>query len=274
MPIRKKSSRVPPMQMAKEYLQAYPSATNQQVVEALNISVRTVTNARAALIQMGLLPRSYFDRKNMTGPVVASPTQASPENPLTPEGIAELGAALGTIQTTPDSPGLTLAEMRERLSAVARRAAFEGAGSLEIAAIQAIAKLDAASGERDKLGPGVPLTRADKVSRLGILMKVCGLSIVNEAMSRIFNIGTYAQIPIPANRTPEEIALAEELLDIIVTTNPNERADDGQPTQENQAQPAEAGTQGDGSGISERPDEVRAGALREEPGEVAGSSNG
>lgn len=225
--------------MAKEYLQAYPSATNQQVVEALNISTRTVTNARAALIQMGLLPRSYFDRKNMIGPVVASPTQASPENPLTPEGIAELGAALGTIQTTPDSPGLTLAEMRERLSAVARRAAFEGAGSLEIAAIQAIAKLDAASGERDKLGPGVPLSRADKVSRLGILMKICGRSITNESLVTIFG---------------------KEL--------------DGQPAEENQAQPAEASTQGDGSGVSERPDEIRPGALREEPGEVTGSSNG
>lgn len=261
MPIRKKSSRVPPMQMAKEYLQAYPSATNQQVVEALNISVRTVTNARAALIQMGLLPRSYFDRKNMTGPVVMPPTQASPENPLTPEGIAELGAALGTIQTTPDSPGLTLAEMRERLSAVARRAAFEGAGSLEIAAIQAIAKLDAASGERDKLGPGVPLTRADKVSRLGILMKVCGRSITDEAMNIVFDnpigvvgvSGTYIYGP----------------------SDPKEREKYfGQPTQENQAQSTEAGPQGDGSGISECPDEVRAGALREEPGEVTGSSNG
>jgi hypothetical protein len=220
MPIRKKSSRVPPIQMAKEYLQAYPSATNEQVVQALDISVRTVTSARAALIQMGLLPRSYFDRKNMTT-VLTPPVIDGTNGPIpTPEGIAELGKAMETIGTS-GGPGLTPIEMRERLSAVARRAAFEGAGQLEIAAIQAIAKLDAASGERDRLGPGVPLSRADKVARLSILMKICGSSIVDEALA---------------------ISFRKEV--------------DGLTTQENQAVTAERDTTADGPGVAERADQV------------------
>jgi hypothetical protein len=223
------------MQMAKEYLQAYPSATNEQVVQALNISVRTVTNARAALIQMGLLPRSYFDRKNMVGPVVA-PIQASTTDPITIEGIVELGKALETVQI---GRGMSPVEMRERLSNIARRAAVEGAGSLEIAAIQAIAKLDSQSGERDKLGPGVPLSRADKVSRLSILMKICGQSITIESLINTFG---------------KEV--------------------NGQSTQEDHSQPAEAVIEENGPGFSERSSSVCENAIREEPVETSGSSGG
>jgi len=228
MPIRKKSSRVPPMQMAKEYLQAYPSATNDQVVLALDVSVRTVTSARAALIQMGLIPRSYFDRKNMSQSVVL----ASPPDPLTVEGVAELGKALDAIVSTPGGlPGLTLPEMRERLSTIARRAGVEGSGQLEIAAIQAIAKLDASTGERDRLGPGVPLSRADKIARLSILMNVCGRSITGESFMNVFGKEpngktTQENLPIQAvNGTSSDGARLPECPDPLCTETSPENPD-------------------------------------------------
>lgn len=231
MPSRKKKRGVRPIELAKSYLQTYPAASSEQVAQALGVSPRTVTTARAALVQAGVMPRSYFDRKNLDGPLLGTPTP--PTGPILPvEGIADLGKAL---EAFPSAPGasITTPEMRERLTAVARRAAFEGAGSLEIAAIQAIAKMDASTGERDRLGPGVPLTRADKVSRLSRLMKVCGQSISNESLINTFGKET-----------------------------------DGQPTQENQAPEAASSPPEHGSGLGEQPDALRSESLPSESGQV------
>jgi len=173
--VRKKSSRVPPIQMAKEYLLVYPSANNQQVVDALSISEKTVSNARRFLIQTGQLEKSFYSRRGST----LGTTPLADISVIKTESAASLGTEAEVILASAD---MDVPERRRRLSELARKARVDGSGQLEIAAIQAIAKLDEQSGTKDSLGPGPPLSRADKVNRLGVLIEVCGASITAESV--------------------------------------------------------------------------------------------
>jgi hypothetical protein len=180
---------------AKEYLRINPSATTAQVVDALNISPRTVGAARAALVQMGIIPRSYFDHTSGRKPVPPAPEMVrvgetdvivpSPGTALPTSGVAELEALSQTYAGSGNEP-LTPEEQRRRLSDVARNAAFAGNFQLEIAAIQALARLDAQIGARDSLGPGPPLTDEDKIHRLGLLIEACGKRITRKALEKTF----------------------------------------------------------------------------------------
>lgn len=171
------------MQQAKEYLLAYPSATNTQVVDALNLSEKTVSEARRFLIGTGQLEKSFYARRSLT----LGPTPVSDVSVIRTEGPASfLPPATDAAEAILTSSDMDVPERRRRLSELARKARVDGSGQLEIAAIQAIAKLDEQSGTKDRLGPGAPLTRTDKVKRLGVLIEVCGPSIVAEAISISF----------------------------------------------------------------------------------------
>lgn len=179
------------LQQAKEYLRINPSASNQQVVEALNVSIATVSAARSFLVQTGVISRSFYDRSSPTieGEL---PDESSPGPILATSGVSDLEqemaarAAVEAATLTNTGLPLTAEEQRQRLSTVARNAAITGNYQLEIAAIQALARLDAQIGARDRLGPGPPLTDEDKVHRLSLLIEACGKRITRKAWEKVY----------------------------------------------------------------------------------------
>ncbi len=206
-------------QVAKEYILGYPAASNEDVVKATGCSPRAVTRARQYLVVTGQNQRSYFDRKHrQAGPVLdsASPTEPNEaDGPITgPLDPAALAKAL----QNDFGPALTLDQMRQRYSAIARYGQKMNEFTLEIQAMQALARLDATTGARDRLGPGIPLTRPDKVSRVGQIAAAAGPSITAEAvvsvyekpefdrfvdeLGRFLSKGTQNGQPASENRTP------------------------------------------------------------------------
>ena len=167
------------MRLAKEYLLANPHATNQQVMDATGCKARTVPAARRALISAGLIQPSYYDRRAPES-VPPMPTEALAQ------GQEELRSIFNDLQGSSET-SLTPEEMRNRLSALARRASLEGNAALEINAIQAIARLDSQLGSKTTLGPGPPLTRDDKIARLGLILDICGIDILVEAAQKTFS---------------------------------------------------------------------------------------
>ena len=177
------------LQQAKEYLRINPTASNAQVVEALNISIGTVTAARSFLVQTGVIRPSFYDRTSE-----AATVELPDERPLGPiiatSTARDLARAQEVIHQAVEGPAgepLTAEEQRQRLSAVARSAAATGNFQLEIAAIQALARLDAQLGARDRLGPGPPLTDEDKIHRLYLLLEAVGKRIARKAWERAFS---------------------------------------------------------------------------------------
>jgi len=181
------------LQQAKEYLRINPSATNSQVVEALNVSIGTVSAARSFLVQTGVIQRSFYDRSS---PQIEGelPEDYIPGPVLATSGVSDLEkemAARAAVEAATQNNGLPLTaeEQRQRLSTVARNAAITGNFQLEIAAIQALARLDAQIGARDRLGPGPPLTDDDKIHRLSLILQAVGKRIARKAWERTFNEG-------------------------------------------------------------------------------------
>lgn len=179
------------LQQAKEYLRINPSATNQQVVEALNVSIGTVSAARSFLVQTGVIQRSFYDRSS---PQIEGelPEDVLPGPTLATSGVSdlekEMAARAAVEKVTLNDTGLPLTaeEQRQRLSTVARNAAITGNFQLEIAAIQALARLDAQIGARDRLGPGPPLTDDDKIHRLSLLLEAVGKRLARKAWERAY----------------------------------------------------------------------------------------
>lgn len=183
---------VKPLQLAKEYLIANPSASNETVVAALGISPRTVSTARQALVQMGLLPRSFYDRRN--GPGASPEESGAPDGPpmgsppgpsVAVEGVQTLAKIEEALKKDLGEP-LTPENSRKRLSAIARKCAELGEYNLEISAIQALARLDAQLGARDRLGPGPPLSEEAKTHRIALLLEAVGPKITAKALVEAF----------------------------------------------------------------------------------------
>ena len=181
-------------QLAKEYLLANPTASNEEVVKALGVSPRAVSSARSVLVNLGYMQRNFYDRRHRPcGPTTegAQPSPAPPGPIETTQPLTLMGG--GDLQTLESAitkdlgPALTTEQMRQRYSAIARWAGTNKEFTLEISAMQALGRLDAQSGARDKLGPGVPLTRTDKVERVGLILEATGPSIAAESLIRTFD---------------------------------------------------------------------------------------
>jgi len=177
------------VQLAKEYLLGYPAASNEDVVKKTGCSPRAVTRARQYLVTTGQLQKSYFDRQHRpAGPVDIDPD--APTGPSGADGPSQAGpldpAALEKALKSDHGPALTLDQMRQRYSAIARYGQKMGEFTLEIQAMQALARLDATTGARDRLGPGIPLTRQAKVSRVSLIVEAAGPSIAAEAVIAVF----------------------------------------------------------------------------------------
>lgn len=182
----KKGAPARALQLAKEYLMAHPTASNEDVIQATGVSSRSVSSARQVLVQMGLLQRSFHDRRHRsaepdgTASAVELPTHGPSEEASDAMEVRRLAALEQSINKDIGEP-LTPDEMRRRYARIADWARNNKEFTLEIQAIQAHARLDSQLGARDRLGPGPPLTRPQKVERVGLICQAAAPSIVAEA---------------------------------------------------------------------------------------------
>jgi hypothetical protein len=195
------------LQAAKEYLRINPSASNAKVVEDLSVSLATVSAARSFLVQTGQISRSFYDRSS---PALEPPAEPAP-GPIVVTGVDDLEKTFAAREAVADASHggagepLTPEEQRQRLSNLARQASLTGNFQLEIAAIQALARLDAQIGARDRLGPGPPLTDEDKIHRLSLLIEACGKRITRKAWRKAFGVELTAENQASASENPSSL---------------------------------------------------------------------
>lgn len=168
--------------LVKEYILLNRGANNGQVMHATHVSMPTVTRARRELIQDGLVQPSRFDhtRRQPTFPDIIDVDTPLDPNDALKKRLEDFAGHSGE----PHSP----TEMRRRVSTIAREAALAQNPQLELAAIQNLARLDAQMGDKNALGPGPPLSRDDRISRLSVLLDVCGPSLVAESAGIAFKL--------------------------------------------------------------------------------------
>jgi hypothetical protein len=186
-------------QFAVEYLHGHPTATNEDVIKATGCSERSVSRARAMLVATGALQRSYFDRQHRSaGPIdelqegAAGLAPARSAGDLPVEGPRD-PLALEKALRADHGPALTTEQMKQRYSAIARYGAKTGEFTLEIQAMQALGRLDAQTGARDRLGPGAPHTREDRRDRVQPILEAAGPSIVAEAVVLAYDEAEFQQ---------------------------------------------------------------------------------
>jgi len=212
-------------QFAVEYLLGHPAASNDDVIKATGCGMRSVSRARAMLVATGQLQRSYFDRQHhSSGPNDDAPEapSGSPDETLLVERPRDPTALQNALRMD-HGPALTTEEMKRRYSAIARYAAKSGEFTLEIQSMQALARLDSQTGEKNRLGPGVPHTRADRRDRVVPILQAAGPSIVAESIAIAYSKDEFA-------------SFVNELGRFTVR-----KAEDGSGTQENPPQSGDEG---------------------------------
>ena len=189
-------------QLAVEYLIGHPAASNDDVVKATGCSPKSVTRARGMLVATGQLNRSYFDRQHRpTGPAGVDPetsqnptgATSGPTGDVLPLVGPKDPAALEKFLRDDRRPSLTDEQMKQRYSAIARYAAMSGEFTLEIQSMQALARLNAATGARNRLGPGEPHTREQRRDRVVPILQASGPSLTAESVILAFTEYEFSQ---------------------------------------------------------------------------------
>ena len=170
----------------KAFLLANPLATNDTVAKNTSASTSLISKVRKAMEKDGLLLRSYYNRRS------------NPDKPLTlDEDLPIVVPMQGTKeildlleQQTEIAGEMTPEEQRKFLTSVARDK--NEAMQIRMAAMVHFNKLAESTSERDALGPGKPLTNADRRMRMSLLMRACGPALVLSAYKEAFEIGEEA----------------------------------------------------------------------------------
>lgn len=180
--------------LVKAFLIANPLATNAQVIKATGCSSSLPTMARNELRAAGFHVRARFDQTTpgITGmpgsfqQELITATEGTPDATATPmRGTAEVIDLLESAKTSDKE--LTAEEQRTFLSKLARDK--NEPPQIRMAAMTMYNKLVSDdTDERDALGPGKPKTRADRVTRLSLLMRACGPTESLDAYKMAFNV--------------------------------------------------------------------------------------
>lgn len=160
------------VKLVKQFILANPTATIREVAKATRASERTVSRARDVLVRGGMIPPAAIGR------------------PLSPQPEADSGPDEEKIRRDIDAAVrsgaakvLTREERRQRLSAYADHPQVPHAS--RIAALRELEATEPPADEK-KLGPGVPLTREERVHRAALVMEaledIDGSGAVAEAL--------------------------------------------------------------------------------------------
>jgi len=165
--------------LVRQYLLANPTASLAETVKATRASQRTVGRVRTELIHEGLIPVPHVGRPR-------SLRNTSPAAPLEQNvpGAAEEQIRKDVEAAISGGKILTRDERRVMLSAFANHPLVPHAS--RIAALRELEALEPPQSQQ--LGPGEPLTRADRVQRaalvLAALEDIDGKDAVTEALAQ------------------------------------------------------------------------------------------
>jgi len=176
--------------LAKEYILQNPYASVAQAATAVGASEKTISNARAELIKLGLVER-HPDNHRTQG--IGTIKRVGPVIPDEPEKLEKVTARqlMDEVEREVLVAGTSLerdldpVEMKQILSRLARNPMI--APQVRIAAVTAKTKLDFETQDRHTLGPGKPMTRAGAEDRMSMMMKALGLEITVSAFEKTFN---------------------------------------------------------------------------------------
>jgi len=162
------------VKLVKQFILANPTATIREVAKATRASERTVSRARDVLVRGGLIPPAAVGRP-------LSPNPESDSGPDEEKIRRDIDAAV----RSGAAKVLTREERRQRLSAYADHPQVPHAS--RIAALRELEATEPPSDEKT-LGPGAPLTRADRVHRVSLMVEaladIDGQGAVMEALAR------------------------------------------------------------------------------------------
>lgn len=178
----------------REYILLHPTAKNAEVMNALGVSMRTVSNVRAELRAQGM-PPAWGDRKNKR--VNAQQTIArATEGTFDVQTTADLNKAVGLelereaaanaaadAELGPDGE-VDIAKLKKVLWRVVHRNSDD---RIVVAAASALARIQQEANARP-LGPQKPVTKTDALDRLSMLFRPVGIGLVFEAMLKTFGI--------------------------------------------------------------------------------------
>lgn len=177
---------------AREFLIAYPTATNNQVMDAVPCSMRTVSHARAEIRRAaGVVP--YGDRRHSPKKIVNATetvTKAT-EGVFDTQTTSDLNSAVETELVREAAANaaadadlgidgeIDLGKLKRMLWRVVHRNADD---RIVVAAASALARIQQEASAR-ALGPGKPLTKREAKDRLLMLFKAVGIDVVVETIN-------------------------------------------------------------------------------------------
>lgn len=197
--------------LVKEYILANPGATIKEIVRLTRTAERTVSRVRQELIRTGAIAPAAVGR----------PPANVPEGEAADEAVIrrDIEAAISAGNTKV----LTREERRQRLSLFADHQRVPHA-----ARIAALKELEATEppAEEKKLGPGVPLTREDRIVRASLvieaLLDIDGVAATRDALDRAGALAAIEDLELATSRDPNYPLSpnAQDFIDKITDVEP------------------------------------------------------
>lgn len=179
----------------REYILLHPACKNAEVMDALGVSMRTVSNVRAELRAQGM-PPAWGDRKNQPAKKVNAEQAIvrATEGTFDVQTTADLNKAVGLelereaaanaaadADLGPDGE-VDIAKLKRVLWRVVHRNTDD---RVVVAAASALARIQQEANARP-LGPQKPVTKADVLARLDLLHRPLGIGLVFESILKTF----------------------------------------------------------------------------------------
>lgn len=164
----------------KAYILANPAASNSEIVEKTGASARTVSYVRSTLRSEGTNEPSKRSEAKSDGEELVIESVAEM---LTPQTIKEMA-----VDPTFGADLLDEDQIRTKLLQQVQRMAFDPqiGSQTKLDAIQVWVKLKDIA-RAATMGPGNPLTEAEAVDRLSMIMQGCGPTVTIKALDRAFD---------------------------------------------------------------------------------------
>lgn len=187
----------------REYILLHPQAKNAEVMDALGVSMRTVSNVRADLRAQGM-PPAWGDRKTKPAKKVNAQQTiaAATEGTFDVQTTADLNKVVGLelereaaanaaadAELGPDGE-VDIAKLKRVLWRVVHRNVDD---RIVVAAASALARIQQEADARP-LGPQKPMSKDEARARLKMLFLPVGIKLVFEAMLESFGASALVEV--------------------------------------------------------------------------------
>lgn len=198
---------------AKEYLLKHPGATNEEVRTAAMVSGRTVSTARAQLVEENLIPPAWGDHKKGGRKVNMAQALEDPDTDIktTKDLNAELEKELAREAAANAAADAELGEdgevdvqkLKRKLWQIVYRNRDD---RIVVAAASAISRIQIEQSAR-ALGPGKPMTEASALDRLKMIFEPVGPRLILKAFVECFGLAAILTVVNEWLRKEQDVGL-------------------------------------------------------------------